>query len=76
MMETVEDLAASWSNSRMRSCPMRARTEHAGSWSELVPCFMVIGVPLLMGTVSIPFVQRAVGMSATPMRWVAQTKEE
>ena len=37
---------------------------YAGSWSELVPGFMVIGVLLLVGTVLVPFYRHAVGLSA------------
>ncbi|HVU36413.1 MAG TPA: sodium:solute symporter [Opitutaceae bacterium] len=37
---------------------------YAGSWAELVPGFMVIGVLILVGAVIVPFFRRAVRMSA------------
>lgn len=37
---------------------------YAGSWAELVPGFMVIGVLLVVGAVLVPFFRRVVRMSA------------
>jgi len=37
---------------------------YAGTWSELYPMFMILGVLLLVGTVIVPFFRHAVGLSA------------
>jgi solute:Na+ symporter, SSS family len=37
---------------------------YAGSWSLLVPCFLLLVVLVLVGSVVIPFYRRTVGMSA------------